>query len=88
MDKQVVTIVDENGTKIEVDLVSILLSEKEDKTYVVYTDGKEDQNGMIDLSIAILEEENNELSVRAISTDEEFMYAQSLLQKQVGELNG
>ena len=73
---------------MEVDLVSILLSPKEDKTYLVYTDGKEDENGFISLAIAILDEENNELSISAIESDEEFMYAQKLLQEQVGNLIG
>ena len=88
MDKQIISIVDENGSIMEVDLVSILLSPKEDKTYLVYTDGKEDENGFISLAIAILDEENNELSISAIESDEEFMYAQKLLQEQVGNLIG
>ena len=88
MDKQIISIVDENGSIMEVDLVSILLSSKEDKTYLVYTDGKEDENGFISLAIAILDEENNELSISAIESDEEFMYAQTLLQEQVGNLIG
>ena len=88
MNKQLINIIDENGGITEVDLISIIPSEKDDKLYIVYTDGKEDLDNKVDLLIAILNEGPNGLKLLAIESDEEYAYAKSLLEKQVGELNG
>ena len=85
MDKQLITILDEFGNKKEVELVSILPSEKEEKIYIVYSDGITDNEDMVSIYYSILNEDETGLSIKAIDTTEELQYVSNLLAKQLKE---
>lgn len=85
MDKQLITIIDELGNKKEVELVSILASEKDEKVYIVYSDGITDNNDMVNIYYSILIEDESGLSIKAIETSEELQYVINLLMKQLEE---
>lgn len=86
MEKQIVTIVDSLGLQKQAEIVSIVPSKKENKIYLVYTDVNASEQEMVDLYFAILRESKEELSIDAIESDEEFLYAKSLFEEQVKEL--
>lgn len=85
MEKQIITIQDENGIAKQVEIVSIVPSKKEEKVYLVYTDANVNvqKNEFVDIYIANLYEDANGVNVKAIETDEEYLYAKSLLEEQL-----
>ncbi|MGM9882410.1 MAG: DUF1292 domain-containing protein [Bacilli bacterium] len=83
MNKQLVSIIDEQGNSKQVELASIFPSERENKVYIAYTNPLEEEQKECDLFIAILVENGSDIYVKAIDTDEEFEYATQLLRKQL-----
>lgn len=86
MDKQVVTLIDSDGVKKDVDIVSILPSKRDSKIYLAYSDGTSDEAEMVDLYFAILTEDQDGLRIHAIESDEEFTYVESLLEEEIKEI--
>lgn len=83
MDKQLITVLDEFGNKKEVELVSILPSKREEKVYLVYSDGVKNNDDMVNIYFSILVEDENGLSIKAIESDEELDYVNNLLMSQL-----
>ena len=86
MNKQLITIVDNDGTSKQVELVGLFPSEREEKLYIVYSDGQSEKEDMVNIYFAIVNENENGLSLNAINNDEEFKYVQELVTKQLNEV--
>ena len=86
MNKQLITIVDNDGTSKQVELVGLFPSEREEKLYIVYSDGQSEKEDMVNIYFAIVNENENGLSLNAINSDEEFKYVQELVTKQLNEV--
>lgn len=83
LQQQLVSFLDPYGNKKQVEIVRLIPSENEDKVYIVYTDNIDKNDNNISLDIGILNEDENNLIVSLIDSDDEYQYALMLLKKQL-----
>lgn len=81
-DKTMIEIIDIDGLKQEVELVTFLNSEDEKRDYVVYTKGEtQGSSGDQVIYISRFYKENGELKLEEITEDSEWVDVQHLLKK-------
>ena len=80
--KTMIEIIDADGLKQEVELITFLNSEDEKRDYVVYTKGEtQGTNGDKVIYISRFYKENGELKTEEITEDSEWVDIQHLLKK-------
>lgn len=81
-EKKIAELIDSSGNKIEIDVVTYLVSPDKLKHYVVYTKGEvrgENNNHVI--YISRIYKENDCFRIEEISTDDEWIAVQRLLKQ-------
>jgi len=82
MDKKMITIENNDGTKLEVELITYLISDDKKDNYVVYSKGeKSGEEGDEVIYISKIINDNGTLIIDEITEDEEWNNVQSLLKK-------
>ena len=73
------TMDDENGNEVKYDVLCTFDSEETGKCYIVYTDNTTDDEGYTRIYASRFEEEEEEIKLTPIETDEEWEIVQSVL---------
>lgn len=84
--KNIFTMTNEKGEKIECEVVLTIDSDEYKKSYIVYTDHTLDENGNIRTYASIYDPTGESLELKPVTTDEEWDMIESVLasaQKQV-----
>lgn len=74
-------VLDQNGQEVEYELLFTMDLDETGKTYMVYTDNIEDENGNIKTYASIYQEENGTIKLVPISTDKEWKTIETYLEK-------
>ncbi len=78
MPKQIITVVDELSNEKDVDLISIVSGVETKKLYIIFSEDVEGEGNHVDLTIAEVHEENDNLKIKPIRDEEELLYAKNL----------
>ena len=82
MDKKRTVIEKSDGTKMEVEIITYLLSEDQSNKYIVYSKGEKSGNdGDEVIYISKIQNENGTLTIEEIKDDTEWANVQMLLKK-------
>lgn len=84
--KNLFTITNDKGQKVECEVILTIDSEEFGKNYIVYTDHSMDDNGNIKTYASVYDPTGKSLDLKAVTTDEEWDMIESVLasaQKQV-----
>ena len=73
------TVIDEQEQEIEYEILFTFDLEETGKSYIVFTDNKEDQNGALMTYAAIYDKEGKDLSLQSIETEKEWNMVENLL---------
>ena len=73
------TVTDKNGKETEYEILFTFESEDTYKSYIVYTDNEQDQDGMIKTYASIYEENGKELKLSPITDDKEWNLVEKLI---------
>lgn len=65
-------ILDQNGNKINCNVVGIFKDEIKERNYIVYTDGTKNDEGKLEIYAARYDKENNSFVLSDIEEDEEW----------------
>lgn len=79
--KEKFIIVDESGTKKDAERLSLFKTKDNEKTYIVYTFNEVDDNGMIKLYVAILNDKDGVYSLENITDTEEWTKVKDAMRK-------
>ena len=79
--KEKFIIVDESGTKKDAERLSLFKTKDSEKTYIVYTFNEIDDNGMIKLYVAILNDKDGVYSLENITDTEEWTKVKDAMRK-------
>ena len=79
--KEKFIIVDESGTKKDSERLSLFKTKDSEKTYIVYTFNEIDDNGMIKLYVAILNDKDGVYSLENITDAEEWTKVKDAMRK-------
>ena len=79
--KEKFVIVDESGEKKDAERLSLLKLKDTDKTYIVYTFNETDENDMIKLYVAILNEKDGVYSLENITDSDEWTNVKDAMRK-------
>lgn len=71
-EKEKFVIVDESGTKKDAERLSLFKLKENEKTYIVYTFNEVDENDMIKLYVAILNDKDGVYSLENITDNDEW----------------
>ncbi len=82
------TVIDKNGKEVECEVLFTFDSEETKKSYMVYTDNTEDDEGKTKVYASIYEElEDGETKLLPIETDKEWKIIETILEKLQEEIN-
>ncbi len=81
VEKEKFVIVDESGTKKDAERMSLFKLKDSDKMYIVYTFNEVDENDMIKLYVAILNDKDGVYSLENITNDEEWVKVKDAMRK-------
>ena len=79
--KEKFVIVDESGEKKDAERLSLFKLKDTDKTYIVYTFNETDENDMIKLYVAILNEKDSVYSLENITDSDEWTSVKDAMRK-------
>ena len=79
--KEKFVIVDESGEKKDAERLSLFKLKDTDKTYIVYTFNETDENDMIKLNVAILNEKDGVYSLENITDSDEWTSVKDAMRK-------
>lgn len=79
--KEKFVIVDESGEKKDAERLSLFKLKDTDKTYIVYTFNETDENDMIKLYVAILNEKDGVYSLENITDSDEWISVKDAMRK-------
>lgn len=79
--KEKFVIVDESGEKKDAERLSLFKLKDTDKTYIVYTFNETDENDMIKLYVAILNEKDGVYSLENITDSDEWTSVKDAMRK-------
>lgn len=79
--KEKFVIVDESGTKKDAERLSLFRLKETSKTYIVYSFNEVDDNGMIKLYVAILNDNDGVYSLENITDNDEWMKVKDAMRK-------
>lgn len=79
--KEKFVIVDESGTKKDAERLSLFKLKDNDKTYIVYTFNEVDENEMIKLYVAILNDKDGVYSLENITDNDEWTKVKDAMRK-------
>ena len=79
--KEKFVIVDESGEKKDAERLSLFKLKDTDKTYIVYTINETDENDMIKLYVAILNEKDGVYSLENITDSDEWTSVKDAMRK-------
>ena len=79
--KEKFVVVDESGTKKDAERVSLFKLKDVEKTYIVYTFNEVDENDMIKLYVAILNDNDGVYSLENISDNDEWTKVKDAMRK-------
>ena len=79
--KEKFVIVDESGEKKDAERLSLFKLKDTDKTYIVYTSNETDENDMIKLYVAILNEKDGVYSLENITDSDEWTSVKDAMRK-------
>ena len=79
--KEKFVIVDESGAKTDAERLSLFKLKDTDKTYIVYTFNETDENDMIKLYVAILNEKDGVYSLENITDSDEWTSVKDAMRK-------
>ncbi len=80
MKKNTFTMLDENGTEVEYDVLFTFESDETKKNYIVYTDNTKDELGNIEVYASIYHPEDNNGRLEAIETEKEWKVIETILE--------
>ncbi len=80
-EKKMITIVDPEGNKTDVEVVIAFKIEDTNKEYVIYTKNEKDENGNITIYVSALEEINGEKQLTGINSDEEWQKIKEIIKQ-------
>ena len=81
IEKEKFVIVDESGTKKDAERLSLFKLKDSEKTYIVYTFNEIDENDMIKLYVAILNDKDGVYSLENITDNEEWTKVKDAMRK-------
>ena len=81
VEKEKFVIVDESGTKKDAERMSLFKLKDSDKMYIVYTFNEVDENDMIKLYVAILNDKDGVYSLENITDSEEWTKIKDAMRK-------
>ena len=81
VEKEKFVIVDENGTNKDAERLSLFKLKDTAKTYIVYTFNEVDENDMIKLYVAILNEKDGVYSLENITDNDEWTKVKDAMRK-------
>lgn len=81
IEKEKFVIVDESGTKKDAERLSLFKLKDNEKTYIVYTFNEIDENDMIKLYVAILNDKDGVYSLENITDNEEWTKVKDAMRK-------
>lgn len=73
------TMENEDGVEVKYDVLLTFDSDETGKSYIVYTDNTTDDEGYIKVYASVFTDENEEMQLTPIETDEEWAMVQSFL---------
>ena len=79
--KEKFVVVDESGTKKDAERVSLFKLKDVEKTYIVYTFNEVDENDMIKLYVAILNDKDGVYSLENISDNDDWTKVKDAMRK-------
>lgn len=79
--KEKFVIVDESGTNKDAERLSLFKMKDSDKTYIVYTFNEVDENDMIKLYVAILNDKDGVYSLENITDNDEWAKVKDAMRK-------
>ena len=80
-DKKILTIIEEDGTKEEVELVISFIFDADQKEYIVYTKNEEDENGNVTLYCSSLDRSGEVPKMYGIHDDDEWARVKDVLRE-------
>lgn len=81
IEKEKFVIIDDNGTKKDAERLSLFKLKDSDKTYIVYTFNEVDENDMIKLYVAILNDKDGVYSLENITEADEWTKVKDAMRK-------
>lgn len=84
MDKDIIEIIGDDGQKMDMELITVVKSKKDDKEYLVLTQDEE-IGEEVNIVMAYAYEEDGEDYIEVLKDQEEIDYVYSLLDELVGE---
>ena len=84
MDKDIIEIIGDDGQKMDMELITVVKSKKDDKEYLVLTQD-EDIGEEVNIVMAYAYEEDGKDYIEVLKDQEEIDYVYSLLDELVGE---
>lgn len=79
MEKEIITVVDDNGVEKEAEVVLCFKAGADKKDYVIYTLNEQDEQGMIILYSAMITREDGKINLNKLSP-EDWNMAKSIMQ--------
>lgn len=83
MEREIIRVIDIDGTQLDVELISILEDNK--NKYLIYTKGEKQKSGNLILYISKLRSKEGKYYLENIYSDEEWLNVKSLLGKIINE---
>lgn len=80
-EKKIITIVNENGIKEEVEVLIAFKMEANNKEYVIYTKNEKDENGNTTIYASALEQVDGKKQLTGIKTDEEWQKIKEIIKE-------
>ena len=80
-DKKTMTLVHQNGTKEEVELLLSFKFNDNNKEYVIYTKNEKDDNGNVTIYVSSVTRVNDEVTLGTINDDSEWTRIKELLRE-------
>lgn len=84
MDKDIIEIIGDDGQKMDMELITVVKSKKDDKEYLVLTQDEE-IGEEVNIVMAYAYEEDGKDYIEVLKNQEEIDYVYSLLDELVGE---
>ena len=78
-------VTDKDGKNVKYEILFTFESEDTNKSYIVYTDNEQDQDGMIKTYASIYEENGKELKLSPITDDKEWNLVEKLIDQATDE---
>lgn len=80
-EKEMITLVNENGTKEEVELLLSFKFNDNNKEYVIYTKNEKDDNGNVTIYVSSVTKVGNESTLNTVSDESEWSRIKDLLRE-------